>query len=563
MRQNRKTLTWQTASTFAVCCFLGGVAVSLGVHEHRVGEAVEQAREQARVLDEERAKLEETLAKAREVSQVSGAVSDEQLVADAAAQLTQAASAAAYAAEQHNITVSAAVVAPPTFLNPEASSATLRGPYATSPVLTVDATAVLDEVEGADSDADATPEPTTEASAEPSASASATPEASASADASAGTEDVPETDDATPTTAATAAEEEAEALAQIVDEAEVAQVLRGEVDDLETVAATVERLEQAAAQLDDATRRIEGTTAVLEAATAEATLEQANVSLDKRIDSVRALADASKAMIDAVDGKVTDDATITDVKQARAALQELKRTDVDRDDADAVDALKAQIVTAVEDLAQAEEALYDSHQAWVKKENKRRDRVNAERTAAYEAAVDAAYDALTADYRTAANLRQDGWSGAPTGASYSNGYLPSSSLCELSFSSDHYLQCSAAKALEAADDDYYAQTGNHLGVVSTYRSYSAQVATKASRGYFAAAPGSSNHGWGMAADFSPASATWMRANGEDYGWVHPTWARSGGRKPEAWHLEFVAPGVTVSLPDEPNMLSHVKSSLTA
>ncbi|WP_062517244.1 D-alanyl-D-alanine carboxypeptidase family protein [Demequina gelatinilytica] len=560
MRQNRKSLTWQTASTFAVCCFLGGVAVSLGVHEHRVGAAVEQAREQARVLDEERTKLEETLAKAREVSEVSGAVSDEQVVAEAAAQLTQAASAAAYAAEQHNITVSAAVVAPPTFLNPEASTSTLRGPYATSPVLTVDATAVLDEVEDieADGTTSASAEPTTSPSTEPSASASATPEASASTEASA----EPEADEASPETAPTSAEE-AEALAQIVDEAEVAQVLRGEVDDLETVAATVARLEQATAQLDDATRRIEGTTAVLEAATAEATLELANVSLDKRIDSVEALADAATSMVDAVDGKVVDDSAITDVTQARKALQELKSSDVDRDDAEAVEALKASIVDAVDTLEQTEEALYDSHQAWVKKENKRRDAVNAERTAAYEAAVEAAYDALTADYRTAANLRQSGWSGAPTGASYSNGYLPSSSLCTLSFASGQTLQCSAAKALEAADDDYYAQTGSHLGIVSSYRSYSAQVATKASRGYFAAAPGSSNHGWGMAADFSPASATWMRTHGEDYGWVHPTWARPGGSKPESWHLEFVAPGVEVSLPDEPNMLAHVKSSLTA
>ncbi|SEI83498.1 M15 family metallopeptidase [Demequina mangrovi] len=567
MRPNKKSFTWQTASTFAVCCFLGGVAVSLGVHEHRVGDAVEEARAQARLLDEERAKLEETLAKAREVSEVSEALSDEELVAAAATELSQAANDAANAAANHKIEVSATAVVPPSYLDPEGAATELHGPYATSPTITLDPSAVLGATAAEDEDAveeSAAEEAETEASEQPSASP--TPEATESADATDGDSGTTADDDTDTTVLADGsltAEDEAEALAEIVQETEVAQVLRGEVDDLETVTATVARLEAAASQLDVATRRIEGTTAVLEAATAEAALEKANLSLDERIEAIKATASSTKDMIEAVDGNVADEQTIADAKAARKALVAYRETDVDREDAEALEAVKVEIEEATAAVAEAEEALYASHQKWVKQENARRESVNEERLAQYKRDVAAAYEAMTADYRYATQLRASGWSGAPSGVTYSNGGIPSSQLCELSFASGHMLQCDAADALEAADDDYYAQTGSHLDVSSSYRSYSAQVATKASKGYLAATPGTSNHGWGMAADFGSASATWMRQNGEDYGWVHPLWARSGGSKPESWHLEFVAPGVSANLPEEPNMLAKVKSSLTS
>lgn len=60
----------------------------------------------------------------------------------------------------------------------------------------------------------------------------------------------------------------------------------------------------------------------------------------------------------------------------------------------------------------------------------------------------------------------------------------------------------------------------------------------------AAYPGTSNHGWGTAIDFSSninrfssAEHQWMQKNAPRYGWNHPYWARQGGGREEAWHWE--------------------------
>jgi D-alanyl-D-alanine carboxypeptidase len=69
------------------------------------------------------------------------------------------------------------------------------------------------------------------------------------------------------------------------------------------------------------------------------------------------------------------------------------------------------------------------------------------------------------------------------------------------------------------------------------------VSTKAAKGYLAARPGTSNHGWGLAADlgvggYASADYAWMRANAPAFGWDNPGWARPGGTKAEPWHWEF-------------------------
>ena len=62
----------------------------------------------------------------------------------------------------------------------------------------------------------------------------------------------------------------------------------------------------------------------------------------------------------------------------------------------------------------------------------------------------------------------------------------------------------------------------------------------------AAVPGTSNHGGfdPHAVDFASginafgtSAHEWMRANARPFGFVHPAWARQGGRFPEAWHWE--------------------------
>ncbi|WP_068202831.1 M15 family metallopeptidase [Isoptericola dokdonensis] len=128
---------------------------------------------------------------------------------------------------------------------------------------------------------------------------------------------------------------------------------------------------------------------------------------------------------------------------------------------------------------------------------------------------------------------------------YGNGQIPSGELCELDFAPGETLRCDAAEQLERLDVAYAARFGEHLSVNDSYRSYAAQVATKAARGAMAAVPGYSNHGWGVAVDlnggvesFGTAKYEWLRENGPKFGWDNPGWARADGRKPEAWHWEY-------------------------
>lgn len=129
-----------------------------------------------------------------------------------------------------------------------------------------------------------------------------------------------------------------------------------------------------------------------------------------------------------------------------------------------------------------------------------------------------------------------------------NGDIPTDVLCGVGFDEGVLLRCDAAAALEELNAAYRADFGRNLDVVSSYRSYSQQVAVKRTRGGLAAAPGTSNHGLGVAVDFggfgglgnfSTANYRWMRANAERFGWYHPRIMQPGGGGPqEPWHWEF-------------------------
>lgn len=109
------------------------------------------------------------------------------------------------------------------------------------------------------------------------------------------------------------------------------------------------------------------------------------------------------------------------------------------------------------------------------------------------------------------------------------------------------LRGDAVQALGQLDAAFYARFGEHLKVsgAGAYRDYDAQVSLKASKGGLAAEPGTSNHGWGLAVDINNLGGegstkhAWLRTNAPAYGWDHPSWARAGGSKPEAWHWEYV------------------------
>ena len=128
---------------------------------------------------------------------------------------------------------------------------------------------------------------------------------------------------------------------------------------------------------------------------------------------------------------------------------------------------------------------------------------------------------------------------------YANGRIPTSALCALPGHDGHRLRADAARALVRLAEAYRADTGRQLCITDTYRSYEAQRALRWQKGRLAATPGTSNHGTGIAVDFcggvesfGTKAHRWMQARAGEFGWVHPTWARAGGRKPEPWHWEY-------------------------
>lgn len=134
--------------------------------------------------------------------------------------------------------------------------------------------------------------------------------------------------------------------------------------------------------------------------------------------------------------------------------------------------------------------------------------------------------------------------GMPTGPQV-NGMLDPSTLCPLDDAPGHALRPDAAAAFNAMNAAHTSEGLGPLCVGDSYRSYAAQVQVYATKPQLAAVPGSSNHGWGLAVDFSCGVQTfgspehrWMQVNAGRFGWFHPEWAQAGGSRPEAWHWEF-------------------------
>lgn len=127
-----------------------------------------------------------------------------------------------------------------------------------------------------------------------------------------------------------------------------------------------------------------------------------------------------------------------------------------------------------------------------------------------------------------------------------SGRLDPSNLCQVGHApAGTVLRCDAAQALDALSAAYRARFGANLAITDAYRDYAGQVAVYAAKPGLAAKPGTSNHGWGLAVDLGNVSSEaspqyqWLRVNAPTYGWQHPSWARSTGSKPEAWHWEYV------------------------
>jgi len=134
---------------------------------------------------------------------------------------------------------------------------------------------------------------------------------------------------------------------------------------------------------------------------------------------------------------------------------------------------------------------------------------------------------------------------------YTNGRIPLTALTGLSWDGARHLRLrqDAAESLERLAWKFeLAHSGRQLGVTDAYRDYDAQVRVKAAKGKYAATPGKSNHGWGIAVDLgsginvdTSAEHRWMEANGPEHGWRNPPWATdrdpSNGQY-EPWHWEY-------------------------
>jgi zinc D-Ala-D-Ala carboxypeptidase len=113
--------------------------------------------------------------------------------------------------------------------------------------------------------------------------------------------------------------------------------------------------------------------------------------------------------------------------------------------------------------------------------------------------------------------------GIPTDlAAYGNGKIPASALEKVG-DTRHKLWAPAAESLTKLIADA-KHDGVTIGITDSYRSYDEQVDLARRKGLYsqgglAAKPGTSEHGWGMAADLdlNGKALSWMRAHAAEYG----------------------------------------------
>ncbi|SMY10801.1 M15 family metallopeptidase [Brevibacterium jeotgali] len=124
-----------------------------------------------------------------------------------------------------------------------------------------------------------------------------------------------------------------------------------------------------------------------------------------------------------------------------------------------------------------------------------------------------------------------------------NGELPESWMCDLGVG-EHKLRADAAIAFSKMNAAYKEDTGEDMELTDTYRSLESQVSVAGRKPGLAARAGTSLHGWGIAIDFGGGTGSasgqqydWLVANGAEYGWENPDWAK--GSQYEPWHWEYV------------------------
>lgn len=131
-----------------------------------------------------------------------------------------------------------------------------------------------------------------------------------------------------------------------------------------------------------------------------------------------------------------------------------------------------------------------------------------------------------------------------------NGMYPDSMLVYLGWSEADHLRLvpDAAASINRLAAAFEAHFGKPLYLSDAYRTYAQQVVLKRIKGVFAATPGKSNHGLGLAIDAASrinvdgsAEHRWMEANAGAFGWVNPAWAQdynANNGQHEPWHWEY-------------------------
>jgi D-alanyl-D-alanine carboxypeptidase len=121
-------------------------------------------------------------------------------------------------------------------------------------------------------------------------------------------------------------------------------------------------------------------------------------------------------------------------------------------------------------------------------------------------------------------------------ARYGNGRIPENALQPVGATA-HRLWAPAATSLDALMRAA-RQDGVHIGITDSYRPFAEQVDLAGRKGLYAqgglaAKPGTSEHGWGLAADLDldARAQSWMRANAGRFGFAETT-------PREPWHWSY-------------------------
>ncbi len=130
-------------------------------------------------------------------------------------------------------------------------------------------------------------------------------------------------------------------------------------------------------------------------------------------------------------------------------------------------------------------------------------------------------------------------------AGFANGRLPAGVLCTVPDGTGERLRADAAVSFVGLAAAYQKALGEPLCLTDGYRPLSEQQQLRRTKPRFAARPGHSEHGWGLAVDlscgvqsFRTKQHAWLVAHAAEHGWFLPDWAQRGGSRPEPWHWEF-------------------------